>query len=685
MKKPLAVWLMFAVILLTGAWFRLHELGMAAFRADTILLYGLAQRPIPVFDVLTRWFDVSGAAGQMPMPAFAMKAFLSMFSLDPTPFNVRLPFALFGILTIPAAYWVGCQLIDRKTGLLFAAFIAWHPFMVHFSREAYFYASGLLGYVLYFGAVLKLIRVQHLDKKVFSARDLTIFSLGLFFSAYSQITAIVVYTPGFLILAGLLIRQRKQEQTRMNAIRLVAVHAVILAPVLFASWGFLPILSQIGANKEYGDSLVALSGQTPISEMAKAVTHFSWGWTTPAIVLLILSLLLALWGTRQKELRVVVGFASGFLLLQLLVFYFARAAAGAFYEPRYMAGIFPCVAALLVIGLGVVPGQLLSKKFPRWAWIGCIPAVIGIGWLMYPANLAARVIGKPTPYFELVGWADAHLPPGTSVLVDRWFEPWNEMRAHPGTNVVFTFTVPNEPLEQYLQVNWRKTAQDFFIRFPDAAYCEIAKSYQEFSVPGPWSWPRSYFRQHHVITNEPGLQLRNLGLAARSDFYAANTNRLVVEFFYNTREDILDQARSEGRSVQVFYGAGLPYEKSGPMGIFRFQTQQFYDWRVLEQRGELEVVNIGEEAATVSLRIFALSPRGPKLVSVGGNMKNQFSGPQMQRWDIGPITLAPGTNTVVLDDPIWDRTMNPLLIASVEVVPSPVLQPIQVSPNENLP
>ena len=59
-----------AIIVAVAAFFRLYELGLSAFRADTILLWELAKRQVPPSMIFTDWFEVSGAAGQMPMPAF---------------------------------------------------------------------------------------------------------------------------------------------------------------------------------------------------------------------------------------------------------------------------------------------------------------------------------------------------------------------------------------------------------------------------------------------------------------------------------------------------------------------------------------------------------------------------------------------------------------------------------------
>ncbi|MGA1194569.1 MAG: hypothetical protein ACO3ZG_09370, partial [Kiritimatiellia bacterium] len=125
--------------------------------------------------------------------------------------------------------------------------------------------------------------------------------------------------------------------------------------------------------------------------------------------------------------------------------------------------------------------------------------------------------------------------------------------------------------------------------------------------------------------------------------------------------------RASGETLATFYGQNMTYLKSGPMGIFPFQTQQFMDWRVLEQRGELEVYNLTDASLEATLEITAVAPRGAKLVTANGQ-RSQFAAGQMQRWSLGPLRLEPGRNPVILEDPRWGQSMEPLLISSVKVL-----------------
>jgi hypothetical protein len=281
-----------------------------------------------------------------------------------------------------------------------------------------------------------------------------------------------------------------------------------------------------------------------------------------------------------------------------------------------------------------------------------------IGAFIPAAWTATQLTGQPTPYKDIVRWMDTHLPSGTPVLVDRWFEPWNELKVYNSTNVYFTFTIPNEPADVYLKHNWRQTAEQFFEKYPDAAYLEIAKSYWENPDIGPWNWPRQHFKQHVVLRNEAGLKLRDLGLLYRDDG-GIYTNRLIVEIFYNTREDILARARSAGEKTVALYGGGWGYTKLWQ------QTQDFRDWRVLESRATLDLYNLTEQPRTVTVRFTGVAVGGTKRMRIGAQTFHCEAN-RLMEWMLAPITIQPGLNSLVWQDALWGRVAQvPFLIDEI--------------------
>jgi hypothetical protein len=256
------------------------------------------------------------------------------------------------------------------------------------------------------------------------------------------------------------------------------------------------------------------------------------------------------------------------------------------------------------------------------------------------------------------------LPKGAPVLVDRWFEPWCEMRIHGPTNVTMAFTIPDEPLETFTNYNWRGTARDFLTKFPDAAYMELTKHY--FSIPevGYWHWPREYFRRHVAFTNEQALRLGRLDLMPRVVFRDPqyNTNRIIVEVFYNLPEDRAEIDRRQGRKVSLWYGAGWGYTK-----LWRQRQGDFRDWRVMGERALLDLRNVTDAPVQVKLRFTAVAPHGQKQVMLGEHGRTSFPQGKIVRQEVGPIPLAPGKNSLWLTDPAWSQRQAPLLVGLVEV------------------
>jgi len=170
------------------------------------------------------------------------------------------------------------------------------------------------------------------------------------------------------------------------------------------------------------------------------------------------------------------------------------------------------------------------------------------------------------------------------------------------------------------------------------------------------------------LVNAAGLVLRERGQAFREDFYAADTNRLVVEIFYNAREDVLALARAEGRSLVVWPGAGWQFVKSGPVAFLPLQTADFMDWRIMDNEAVLELHNVADQAQTVHLIIRGSAVRSPKTVEAAGVGQFTFQPGRISEWRTPPIVLPPGLTTLRLRDP-W-TTSGPLLVQQWMAVPA---------------
>jgi hypothetical protein len=666
--------LLLLALLLVGACFRIYHLDYSSWRGDTIHFWRICHTDITGWGIVTQWEKLG--VGQLPLPLAVTKFIIDVFRLPVTEFTIRLPNALFGLALVPVLFAIGRRLGGVAVGAVAGLLMAVNPFHIQMSIEAYFYTSLMLGGGLVILALLDAFQAHQYDRPL-SRGFLTWCGAGFLLIAYSQVTgwgALAVFV--LAVLWPLWKRWKAGGPHRQDLWKAVAVFAVMGAPLLFIPWGLPHLLSKLTSpEKAAGQAVVEMAGQTAGGMFVDTLSSFAWGATLPrmAFTLGVLALSLAVVWKRRREQKELLLFPVLWLVV-FGVFFVSRNLIGAAYESRYVGALQPMYLALLALGLVRGPDLLLGARVgPRARQALSVALVLaGLGLALPPAIACTRLGGLPAPYKDIIKAVDSNLRPGTPVLVDRWFESWNELLPYPSSNAVFTFTVPNEPLEQFLRVQWRTGAQQFFTRHPDAAYLELAKTYWEIPTVGAWAWPRQFFARHVTISNEAGLYLRELGLAARGDYYSSTTNRLVVELFYNTREDIMRRMQQTGTKLLPWYGKGWRFEKSGPMGMFRVQTQDFRDWRVLEENAELELINLSTQAVPVHVNMRAVAIGGAKTVQLTPEIKHSFPPSQVTGWRFGPLVLQPGINIVPLNDPLWRLSQNPLLVdrIAMEEVPA---------------
>ncbi|NCC53279.1 MAG: hypothetical protein EOM20_18985 [Spartobacteria bacterium] len=654
-------------ITLAGAWLRLVDLGLSALRADTILFWNICGRESGAGAIWRKWMDF-GPGGQFPFPMAVTEFFLHTFGIPLTHFTVRFPSAVWGILTIPVCYAMGKALGNKRVGLLAAALLAFNPYLIQVSREAYFYPPMVFGAFLCFWGLI-LAYDPALDRTRIPWKMILVNALGLFFLTYSQPTG---WPLGGVCVLAVMAREAwllyKTRAWRPGLFLLVVAYLLVGLPLLIEPWA-LPQMRSVASDAARETALKALAVQeTGVLDMIWMVcTSFSWGGTwlraTFSIGALILGVACAIKmrKTDKRYLMLPVMILALFLLYQI-----SRAMAGAMYEPRYMLSSIPAYLFLLALGV-TYAGDFEFKRAPaspklrKTLKVG-LP-LIAVALLAHPALVSTQLTGKPTPYKDIVAWVDANLPNGAPVLVDRWLEPWNELAVYPSTNAFFTFTVPNEPLEAYLQNNWRQSARQFLERFPDAAYIEMVKEYQEVETVGPWTWPAQYFSRYVAITNEAGLKLRELGVANRGDFYAANSNRVVVEIFYNTTEDLLKKARADQKPYLLLFGPGWSFMKPWQ------QTGQFTEYRVMEANAPFELYNLLDYPYQAMLVLQAVAINGTKRVQTQDGMTYDFPSGQLVVKELGPFVLQPGKNLIRLHDNLWPAAQSPLLVSNAAIKP----------------
>ena len=657
--------LVILLVLAVAAFFRLSQLGDSPFRPDTMLFFDMCRRPVGAWAIFSQWLDLLGQTAQFPFSMAITKLFIDVFHLEPTAFVIRLPNAVFGVLTVLGMYMVGRQLAGRAFGLLLALFLAVNPFHIQLSREAYFYSAMLLGVTLQAWACLWAYRHRRLRGR-FPLRFHAITLVGFFLMTYSHVSGWWVGWLFTLFLGWTLgIRAWRSGRARPDFWCWLAYTVLTGLPLLFVSWG-LPFFIKDSLNPEkIAQSKRVMGGfQTPlISFVWQLLKSAAWGATPLRAGFLALTGALTMAGlvlSRRRFRRAWI--MTLFLLGGFLVYCLSLFAAGSYYGQRHVAYLLPLYLVVLCYGIWHAGSfAFIRNAFRPPAWRRA-PAYLlagaAVALSIYPAWFSTQLTGKPAPYAQIAGWCDTNLPPRTLVLVERWLDPWNELRVHNSTNVIFTFTVPSEPPDVFTNLNWPATAKQFFANFPDAAYLEYKTS--ERSRMGVVT--NAHFARSVAFTNEAGLKLAKLGVAYRDEFYDPATNLLVCTLFYNTREDVLQHAREQGRAFLVLYESSWNYIKLWQ------QLRDFRDWRILEDSAALDVYNLGLETNTVNLALRGMAVNGAKHVRIGTLSQASFQKNQLMEWRIEHVLLPPGLNKLVLRDARWASARIPLLVDQVRVL-----------------
>ncbi len=190
--------------------------------------------------------DPPADVDRRPPPLHHAVLWVTVRLLGASEFAVRLPSLLAGVALVPALYWVGSVIYDKRTGWVAALLASIAPFCVWYSQEARMYAIFMLLATLAVGAVVQAIRL----------------GTTAWWVVYGVLTGLLLWTQYFAILpvivqqaaiAWVLWRHRHDVQRRRS---LVFGWFVSFAVVLLIVTPMLPLL--VDQMRAYGQRTEAL-------------------------------------------------------------------------------------------------------------------------------------------------------------------------------------------------------------------------------------------------------------------------------------------------------------------------------------------------------------------------------------------------------------------------------------------
>ena len=165
-------------ITIIGAFLRLFQLGAASLWLDEASTLTFARETVTQI-----WGSLSTGTEFNPPLFYWMEH--GMLAFGDSEAVLRLIPAILGILTIPVFYLVGEEILDRNTGIIAAALLAFSPFQLYYSQEARAYGPMLFFYSIAFYFFLRLL-------KSWGRKDALLFGI---FSALAFWTHFYAFVP----------------------------------------------------------------------------------------------------------------------------------------------------------------------------------------------------------------------------------------------------------------------------------------------------------------------------------------------------------------------------------------------------------------------------------------------------------------------------------------------------------
>jgi mannosyltransferase len=301
--------------------------------------------------------------------------------------------ALFGTLTVPAAYLAARELASRRAGLIAAAFVALNPYLIWYSQEARSYALYVLfsAWALYFFA--RALRDQR-------PRSVALWAVTSALALCSHYFAVFLIVPEGL----LLVRAIRPRRAAIRAVALTALVGLALLPLAY--------IQQSGprADAFTSQALSARAGQAALDFVASVepgpgagstavdVLQMSAGAVGGALVLLGIATVIRTGRRRERAAATRAGLVAAISFGLPLVL----ALAGLdFVEPRKV--LIGSVVPLLVFAAIAFESARL-KRIGVTAAAACLALFVGVNASVYVSaqmeranwRAAANVIGPAT-------------------------------------------------------------------------------------------------------------------------------------------------------------------------------------------------------------------------------------------------------------------------------------------------
>jgi mannosyltransferase len=454
------------LLTLAGAFLRLFQLGSASLWLDEASTLSFAREPVTQI-----WNSLS--SGEFNPPLFYWLEH-AMLAFGESEAALRIIPAVLGILTIPVFYFVGKEILDRNTGILAAALLAFSPFAIFYSQEARAYAPMLFFYALAFLFFLRFLRS-------WGRKDALLFGV---LSALAFWTHFYAFVPVLaLFLFAIAVKAREMARDIRSGIPLgLSVLAFTLISLPLIWYAVQLFFARTGGAPAFG-----IQGPDTITLTIVQLSGFSAILAWVFLVLFIIGV--AVLYPKDRRTALLLAFTLAFPLL-LSVFLSYRMP----MVPRY----------LIYLLASFLPGVALALR-------PCCPLVRSRN-LVYAALILALLVNLPVlvPYY-------------TTQQKDDWRGASRELASLAGAGDL-VIAVPGyvrQPLDYYYR-NATAGTLEFGIYRAGEADGLIAAN------PGRSAW---FLVTTDIYSIDPQGQLRTwLGQHTRQAWGASNSGIFILRY-----------------------------------------------------------------------------------------------------------------------------------------------------------
>lgn len=264
-----------AVIILIGSAFRIYHLDYNSIWLDEAATYVHSL-------TLSGIFDYTSSVDYFNPPLFPLFEFVMIQIAGASEWGLRFFPALFGILTIPAAYLMGKEFHDKYTGLITAIIFALSPFLIYYSQEARSFSM-----LLFLCTVLMYVFLKAL--KTNSRKD---------WAAFGIVAAVTFATHfyGAVFIAILVIFAAVQYRNNLKELLYGLTGLLLVLPLILLTVLLYFQRISVGAPT-YG-----LQGMDVIAGTLTQLAGFTGGYS--GVIFLILVAIGGIWLTFKNKERI---------------------------------------------------------------------------------------------------------------------------------------------------------------------------------------------------------------------------------------------------------------------------------------------------------------------------------------------------------------------------------------------